>query len=137
MRVGQWAKTVVIFLSSSIPESQANRSAIYHDTSGVVIKSAGIRSTHEVRIRRGVSGSKGGTDTVGIYSPGKALVVYEIRRHVYRSISNSDNEIDRSRKREGGGRGREREVELAERGATYFSYRTITRHHTLCAPALR
>lgn len=35
----------------------------------------------------------------------------------------------------GGGGGGEREVELVERGATYFSYRTITRHHTLYTSA--
>jgi hypothetical protein len=31
----------------------------------------------------------GGTYTVGIYSPGKALVVYDIRRHVYSSSAES------------------------------------------------
>lgn len=43
--VRERSKTVIIFLSSSIPESQADRLAIDHDTGRVVIEAADAVST--------------------------------------------------------------------------------------------
>ena len=42
--VGQRSESIVILLTSSIPQTQANRSTIHHNTRSVVIK-AGYRST--------------------------------------------------------------------------------------------
>jgi hypothetical protein len=38
LRVGEGSKTVVILLSSGIPEAQANRLAVNHDTGRVVVE---------------------------------------------------------------------------------------------------
>lgn len=83
LRVRQRSEAVVIFLSGGIPQSQADRSAIHHHTGCVVVEARGSA-------RCGRSGSLVAraerryevTYTVGIYSPGNALVVYEIRRQV-------------------------------------------------------
>lgn len=76
LRVGQGAETVVVFLTGCIPESEADGSAVDHDAGGVVVKPV------VVSMKAPKDGGEGGTDTVGMYSPGKALVVYDIRRHV-------------------------------------------------------
>lgn len=82
--VGEWSEAVVIFLSGGIPQSQADRSAVDHHAGRVVVEAVRSResatrllfkSPRCVETRRE-------TNTVGMYSPGKAFVVYEIRRHV-------------------------------------------------------
>lgn len=40
LRVGERSESVVIFLSSSIPQSQANRLPIDHHTRGVIVETA-------------------------------------------------------------------------------------------------
>jgi hypothetical protein len=50
LRVGQRSQPVIIFLSSSIPQSQADGSAIYHHTGRIVVKS-GSRVNNRLRMR--------------------------------------------------------------------------------------
>lgn len=65
--IGKGPKSIVIFLPRRIPKTQADGFAIDHDVGGVVIE-AGKELV--------VSWSTGqGAYTVGMYSPGKALVV--------------------------------------------------------------
>lgn len=73
--VGQGSQSVVILLASSVPESQADGLSIDHDAGGVVIEAIGGSG-------KAVYGKGRSPYTVGIYSPGKALVVYEMRRQV-------------------------------------------------------
>lgn len=78
--VGQRSQSVVIFLTSGIPETQANGLAIHHYTRRVVIEAASqVASAIMFRM---LSAGEAGTNTVGMYSPGKAFVVYEMRRQV-------------------------------------------------------
>lgn len=84
MRVGEGAETLVVFLSGGIPESEADGLAINHDTGRVVVEAVRAR---RIRCECGLGDGGGraatGTNTVGMYSPGKAFVVYEMRRHVW------------------------------------------------------
>lgn len=96
LRIGERSESVIIFLSSSVPKSQADRLAINHDTRGVVVEAAmetlvsvalvmtnrsvgrGPRRAGELRKARedGYDKMEGRpTYTVGMYSPGKAFVV--------------------------------------------------------------
>jgi hypothetical protein len=78
--VGQRSQSVVIFLTSGIPETQANGLAIHHHARRVVIEAAShVASAMMFRM---LSAGKAGTNTVGMYSPGKAFVVYEMSRQV-------------------------------------------------------
>lgn len=69
LRIGQWSETVVILLSGRIPQTQADRSTIDHNTGGVVVKA----EASQQELRQAMSDRD--TNTVGIYSPGKAFVV--------------------------------------------------------------
>jgi hypothetical protein len=105
LRVGQWAKSVVIFLSSSIPQSQANRSAVYHDTGRVVVKS--IKEPELIVVRC-------------------VERAYEHRRYVF-----TGKGIGRVRYEETCLEGVV-SLSIAEsRGATNLANGTITCHHTL------
>lgn len=89
LRVGQWAEPVVVLLSSCIPEAQVDWFAVHHDVCRVVVKSMGkqcIKSLDliycsillSVSFLRQVNVHEWRTSctyTVGMYSPGKALVV--------------------------------------------------------------
>jgi len=66
--VGERSQSVVILLSSGIPQTQANWFAIHHNTGRIVVEPTTISAT---AMRLGVYS----TYTVGIYSPGNALVV--------------------------------------------------------------
>ena len=74
--VGKRSQPVVILLSSSIPQSQAYWLPVHHDICRVVIEAG--RALARALLWQGSDK----TYTVGMYSPGKALVVYEMRRHV-------------------------------------------------------
>ena len=45
--VGQRSQSVVVLLSCSVPQTQVNRPAVYHDVSGVVIEYSGDVLTRE------------------------------------------------------------------------------------------
>jgi hypothetical protein len=64
-------------LAGGIPQSQADGIAINHYTGRVVIESEGLsaRGGYMQLFRIGGKAIKGGTNTVGMYSPGKALLV--------------------------------------------------------------
>jgi hypothetical protein len=76
--VGLWVRKrsqpIVVFLTSCIPQSKANGLAIYHYIRRVVVEAGRLAGTLRRRLVP--------THTVGIYSPGKAFVVYEMSRHV-------------------------------------------------------
>jgi hypothetical protein len=69
LRIRQRPETVVIFLSSSVPQSQAYGLVVDHDICRVIVEPARIVSNIS-HCRQGPR-----TYTVGIYSPGNALVV--------------------------------------------------------------
>ena len=79
--VRERAQPVVILLAGRVPQAQADGLAVYHDASRVVVETVPPPSVRTPAHWGGASGEVL-TDTVGIYSPGKALVVYEMRRHV-------------------------------------------------------
>jgi hypothetical protein len=71
--VGEGSQAIVILLTGGIPKSQTYGLAINHDICRVVVE------TERVNRGRAGKGTVGGwrlaTYTVGMYSPGKALVV--------------------------------------------------------------
>jgi len=69
LRVRERSKAVIIFLSSSIPKTQTHGFAINLNICGVVIEAVFC-----IR-HRSPGGKLWSPHTVGIYSPGKALVV--------------------------------------------------------------
>lgn len=84
--IGQGPESIIILLACSVPKTQTDRLAIDNDASRVVVKPVmGEPKVNNKRSRAQVNSvtSEGGTNTVGMYSPGKALVVYEMRRQVY------------------------------------------------------
>lgn len=84
--VRQGPETIIILLACSVPKSQTDRLAIHNYTSRVVVKPAKIWSQQPQVASKCLTciciSKRGGTDTVGMYSPGNALVVYEMSRHV-------------------------------------------------------
>lgn len=84
--IGQGPESIIILLACSVPKTQTDRLAIDNDASRVVVKPVmGEPKVNNQRSRAQSDSviSEGGTNTVGMYSPGKALVVYEMRRQVY------------------------------------------------------
>lgn len=69
LRVGEGTQTVIILLTGSIPKSKTDRLAINHNIGRVIIE-ASQQSLVRAKVKQ-----HGYTYTVGIYSPGKALVV--------------------------------------------------------------
>jgi hypothetical protein len=69
LRIRQRPETVVIFLSGSVPQAQANGLVVNHDICRVIVEPARIVSNISYCRQRPR------TYTVGIYSPGNALVV--------------------------------------------------------------
>ena len=105
--VGERAQAIIIFLAGGIPETQTYGLAIDHDVCRIIVEARAWRlarvstrgrqagrqaqrpTAPQERQRAAAAlgrnaGSQGRTHTVGMYSPGKALVVYEMRRHVWR-----------------------------------------------------
>lgn len=81
--VGEGPESVVVFLARRIPEPEADRLAIYHHTRRVVVEAAATPLSASITLdARSLKGALHRTYTVGMYSPGKAFVVYEMRRHV-------------------------------------------------------
>lgn len=74
-------QSIIILLSSSVPKTQADGFPIHHNTGRVVVKATTGSADFFTCITQLVA------YTVGMYSPGKALVVYEIRRHVCECVS--------------------------------------------------
>ena len=91
--VGQGPKPIIVLLACGIPEPQADGLPINHHAGRVVVEPAGVaivsrrpgdRASPSRNGGRQGGEARGGTNTVGMYSPGKAFVVYEMRRHVCR-----------------------------------------------------
>ena len=75
--IGEGSKSVIIFLPGRIPQAEADGFSINHHTRRVIVEAV------QAGQRQSDVGVQKGTDTVGMYSPGKAFVVYEMRRHVF------------------------------------------------------
>lgn len=117
--IGQGPESIIILLTCSVPKTQADRLAIDNDASRVVVKPV----TGEPKVNNQYSQaqvgsvmSEGGTNTVGMYSPGKAFVVYEIRRQV---CATEHTLVDQLRRMD------------REMVATYLADGTVTGHDTL------
>ena len=73
--VGEGSEAVVVFLSRGIPEPETYGFVVDHDACGIVVEAGMV-------IKNVVGRFAHNTYTVGMYSPGKALVVYDMSRHV-------------------------------------------------------
>lgn len=72
--VGERTETIIILLSGGIPQAQADRLVVDHNVGGVIVE-AGDIGNERGEFYRGEADQRDGTYTVGMYSPGKALVV--------------------------------------------------------------
>lgn len=111
LRVGEWSQSIVIFLTSSIPETQADGLAIYHNTCRVVIEAVVAKLaisqmySWEGMSHWGANAVLRATNTVGMYSPGNAFVVYEMSRHVCSAVLETPSSIFEFGGRDGHGYG--------------------------------
>ena len=94
LRVREGSESVVIFLPSGIPQTQANGLAVDHHTGRVVVEPRIVSSG-----ARQYSTVPASTYTVGMYSPGKAFVVYDIRRHVWKDAVSGEPFLHQEKKK--------------------------------------